>query len=221
MMKHVTFLQHLILIFCGVLLTSTVLAKGPPPETTHDGLVLKRDSKVAVVYVNPEADFSQYKKIQILDVYVAFKKHWQREHRVSKGDMNRIKRRAAELFRNVFVEVLEEGGYPVVYENGEDVLLVRPAIIDLDITAPDTMKAGRSRTYAANAGAATLYIELFDSNTSAILARAIDRKAGRSNYGSWRMTGTSVYNSAEARKILKNWATLLLGALESAQGKTN
>lgn len=220
-MKRVTTIQSLILIICGVCFTGTVLAKEPPPETTHDGLVLKHDSKVALAYVNPEADFSQYTKIQILDVYVAFKKNWKREHRVSKGAMNRIKRRASELFRNVFVEVLEEGGYPVVYENGEDVLLVRPAIIDLDITAPDTMKGGRSRTYVANAGAATLYIELFDSNTSAILARAIDRKAGRSNYGSWRMSGSSVYNSAEARKILKNWATLLLGALNDAQGKTN
>lgn len=165
-------------------MTGVVLAQGSPPETTHDGLVLMRDSKVAVAYVDPEADFSQYKKIQILDVYVAFKKHWQRQHRVSKNDMERIKRRVKELFRNVFVEVLEGGGYPVVYENAEDVLLVRPAIIDLDISAPDTMKPGRRIIYVANAGAATLYIELFDSNTSDILARAIDRKAGRNNYGS-------------------------------------
>lgn len=220
-MKLTILANRLMIVFCLVLLTSPIAVAEEIAETTHDGLVLMRDSKVAVAYVDPEADFSQYTKIQILDVYVAFKKHWQREHRVSKGDMDRIKRQAAELFRNVFVEVLEEGGYPVVYENAEDVLLVRPAIIDLDITAPDTMRAGRSRTYAANAGAATLYIELFDSNTSAILARAIDRKAGRSNYGSWRMTGTSVYNSAEARKILRNWATLLMGALDNAQGKTN
>jgi hypothetical protein len=35
-------------------------------------------------------------------------------------------------------------------------LLLRPAIIDLDITVPDSMSAGRSRTFTASTGAATL-----------------------------------------------------------------
>ena len=218
-MKLTILANRLMIVFCLVLLTSPIAVAEEIAETTHDGLVLMRDSKVAVAYVDPEADFSQYTKIQILDVYVAFKKHWQRKHSVSKRDMERIQRRVKELFRNVFVEVLEDGGYPVVYENADDVLLVRPAIIDLDITAPDTMKPGRTITYSANAGAATLYVELFDSNTSDILARAIDRKAGRRNYGSWRMSGSSVYQSAEARRILKQWATLLKEALDRAQGK--
>ena len=31
-------------------------------------------------------------------------------------------------------------------------MIVRPAIINLDVTAPDTPTAGRSRTYSSSAG---------------------------------------------------------------------
>ena len=88
-MKLTILANRLMIVFCLVLLTSPIAVAEEIAETTHDGLVLMRDSKVAVVYVDPEADFSQYTKIQILDVYVAFKKHWQRKHSVSKRDMER------------------------------------------------------------------------------------------------------------------------------------
>jgi len=69
--------------------------------------------------------------------------------------MEKIKADVAELFREVFTEKLGmDGGYEIVEAAGDDVLLVRPAIIDLDITAPDTMSAGRSRTYTSSAGTA-------------------------------------------------------------------
>ena len=67
--------------------------------------------------------------------------------------------------------------------------------------------AGRSITYVANAGAVTLYIELLDSTTGAMLARAVDRKAGRETTG-FQMS-SRVYNSAEARRVIKKWAELL------------
>ena len=74
--------------------------------------------------------------------------------------MERIKADVAKLFNEVFKERLEmNDGYKVVGEAGEDVLLLRPAIIDLDITAPDVPSGGRTRTYTSTTGAATLYIE--------------------------------------------------------------
>ena len=134
----------------------TIAQKAEPPQETHDGLVLVPDRKVASAYVDPEADFSIYKKIMILDCYVAFRKDWQRDQRrtkstsrhVSAQDMDKIKADVAELFREVFEERLsKDGGYQIVETAGNDVLLVRPAIIDLDIEVPDPMSAGRSRVY--------------------------------------------------------------------------
>jgi hypothetical protein len=193
---------------------------------SYDGLVLMPDSKVATAYIDPEADLGVYNKIMILDCYVAFKKDWQREHKrtgsnisVSSGEMDKIKADVAELFREVFTEKLgADGGYKIVEAAGDDVLLVRPAIIDLDITAPDTMSAGRSRTYTSSAGAATIYIELFDSVTGDIIARAADRKAAR-NVGGHMSYSNRITNQAEARRMLGSWAELLRDRLDEFHGK--
>ncbi len=195
------------------------LAAAAPPEVTEDGLERVPGAKVAAVYTKPGADFSVYHKVALVPAYVAFRKHWERDHRgVSSNDMERIKRKLAELFRDVFTEVLESGGYPVVESAGADVLVLRPAIIDLDVSAPEPMASGRSRTYTANAGAMTLLLELIDSETGDVLARAVDRKAGRDMSGSLSFSGTSLHNRAEAERLLKAWATLLKGRLDEVHG---
>ena len=205
-----------------------VFAQGQEsPQETYDGLTLVPDSKVAAAYVDSDADFSVYDKIMILDCYVAFKKDWEKDQtrssasrvRISSNDMEKIKADVAELFREVFTEKLGgDGGYNIVEAAGDDVLLVRPAIIDLDITAPDTMQAGRSRTYTSSAGAATIYIELYDSVTGEILARAADRKAAR-NVGGYMSYTNRVTNRAAARRMLGSWAELLRDMLDEFHGK--
>ena len=194
------------------------------PEVSHDGLHRVEDSIAAIAYIKPDADFSVYDRFTILDCYVAFKKDWQRDHnraspgnRVSDSDMQRIKEEMADLFREVFVEELSENdGYEVVDGAAGDVLLIRPAIIDLVASAPDTMSAGRSKTFVNSAGAATLFIELYDSVTGEILARAIDRKADR---GSGMMQwSTSARNRMEARKIIRGWADTLRERMDEIHG---
>ncbi len=204
----------------------TFAQKQEPPQETHDGLTLVPDRKVAAAYMDSDADFSIYDKIMILDCYVAFKKDWQRDQKrsgshisISSSDMEKIKADVAELFREVFTEKLGgDGGYEIVEAAGDDVLLVRPAIIDLDITAPDTIQAGRSRTYTSSAGAATIYIELYDSVTGDILARAADRKAARS-VGGYISYSNRVTNKADARRMLGSWADLLRDRLDEFHGK--
>lgn len=188
---------------------------------SFDGLVPVEDAKVAMAYIDPNADFSVFKRVAILDPYVAFRANWQRDQNRSRSqnvrnsDVERIKADVATLFRDVFTESLEaDDGFEVVTEVGEDVLIVRPAIIDLDVTAPDTQRAGRSRTYVASAGAATLYIELFDGLSGDIIGRAADRQTARSTGG--RVTWSNrVTNTAEARRMLRRWADQLRTFLDS------
>jgi hypothetical protein len=154
---------------------------------------------------------------------VAFKKNWQREQndsglRVSSADMERIKKNLAEEFRKVFTEELTAGGYAITTDSGEDVLIIRPAIIDLDVTAPDPMSAGRSRTFSTSAGGMTLYVELFDGATGEILARAADRAQARDmGFMTWQ---SSVTNRSEADRMLKKWAGLARAALDRARAST-
>lgn len=197
------------------------LAQADSTGISFDGLERVEDAEVGFAYVDPEADFGNYSRIMILDPHVAFRDNWKRDQnrrsrsqRLRASDVDRIKRDVAALFRDVFIERLEaDDGFEIVNEAGDDVLLVRPAILDLDISAPDTSSAGRSRTFTANAGAATIYVELFDSVTGDILGRAADRQATRSAGG--MMTWTNrVTNQADARRMMGGWADTLRGFLE-------
>ncbi len=188
------------------------------PEVTHDGLERVPDAKVAVAWKKPGTDFSQYTRVGLLDCEVAFKRNWKMNHpNVRTRDMERIKQALSDEFRKVFSEELEKGGYPVVEEPDEDVLLIHPAIIDLDVAAPDTKSAGRSDTFTTSAGRMTLVVEFYDSVSGEILARAIDRRNAR-NIGNitWATRGT---NTDAARRLLKRWADLLVGKLDEIHGK--
>jgi hypothetical protein len=190
-----------------------------PVQVTHDGLHLVPDTEVAAAWVKPGADFSGYDRIMLLDAYVAFRKDWERDQRrsrlqtITKSDIERMKREVGGLFREVFTEELGgEDGYPVVEEADDDVLLLRPAIIDLDVTAPDVRSTARTYNFAASAGAATLFLELYDSVSGEILARVIDSKvAGESAFMRW---SNQVTNRAAAREVLAGWAGLLRQRLD-------
>jgi 6-phosphogluconate dehydrogenase len=96
------------------------------------------------------------------------------------------------------------------------VLRVRAGIANLYVNAPDTMSAGRTRTYAVSAGEMTLVAELLDSETGSIVSRVIDRREAQ---GTGTMTLTnSVVNAAEARSIASSWARILRSRLDAAHG---
>lgn len=199
-----------------MILAAFAMAKTELPAVTHDGLQLRPDTKVRAVYMKPGADLSHYSEIVLLDTYVAFAKNWQREHnqevpfdeRVSDKDMKEISDRVAKEFSRVFTEVLSsKGGHQVVSHAGEGVLILRPAIIDLRITAPDLMTPGMSETLVASAGSMTLYLELYDGKTQSIIARIIDPEAA-DNVGIARVADR-VTNTAEFDRVVRRWAELL------------
>lgn len=218
-------LKHLM---TGLVLTGLAIlpayAQDAPPAFTEDGLKLVENSEWGLVYVEPGATLAGYDQVQLLDTYVAFKKNWRREQnrnsgsqRVTENDMSRIKERLATGFSEVFTEVLSEAGYTVVDAPGENVLLLRPAIINLDVTAPETSYAGRSKTYAESAGEMTIYLEIYDSVTGDLLAKGMDRQADRERgFMQWQ---SRAQNTQAARTILKGWAESIVQALDKAHGK--
>ena len=213
----------LVLLFMAC--ASAVVAESEGPvQRTHDGLELVPDTKVMAAWVKSEADFSAYGRVMILEAPIAFRKNWQRDqnrgsiHRITNRDVQRIKEEMAKLFREVFVEELSsDGGFEVVDTPDTDVLLLRPAIIDLDVTAPESRGTGRSYNFASSAGAATLFLELYDSVSGEILARALDRKSANHPGDVMRLSNT-VTNRVEAERILAGWADLLRRSLDELRG---
>ena len=193
---------------------------------SHDGLYLLPDTKVRAVYMKPGADLSQYDKIVLLDTYVAFAKNWQRDHneqasfedRVSDKDMKEIRDRVSKEFAKVFTEALStKGGHQVVTHAGSGILILRPAIINLEVTAPDLMTPGMSQTFVASAGSMTLYLELYDGKTQSIIARIVDPEAP-DNAG-LAQVANGVTNTADFDRIVRRWAVLLNAHLEQVTQK--
>ncbi len=202
-------------------------AKDKPPEVDSNGLHLVHNSDLRLVYQLPDSTLSDYSKVILIDAYVAFRKNWLRDRRsesinplaVSKKDMETLKERVAKEFHEAFSKELEKKGYAVVdkTETGPDVLIVRPAIINLDISAPDVgmTEVGRSSYFVSSAGQMTLYAELYDSHTSQMIGKVIDPEADRM----WESTGiraNRVTNKEAEDHIVKAWADALAGHLHEA-----
>ena len=128
--------------------------------------------------------------------------------------MDQIKSRLAEEFKKVFTRELQtEGGYEIVDSAGPDVLLLRPAIINLNPTAPDVGSSfAFNRTIVRSAGEMTLYMEFYDSASSELLARVIDPR--RDNFGG---QANRASNKAAADRILRHWAKLLRDYLDEVK----
>lgn len=190
-------------------------------DDLYQNLELVEGAKAAFVEIDPNADFSVYKRVALLDTQVAFRSGWEKEQKrpgsrigISKSEVEKIKSGVSSLFGEVFSEVLAaDDGYEIVTESGDDVLLLRAAIIDLDIAAPDTSSSYASRTYSNRTGAATLYIELFDSVSGQIIGRAADRQAIRQgdDLFSW---SNSASNRADATGLFRDWAQALRDFLD-------
>jgi hypothetical protein len=194
-------------------LTSGGVALAAKPPANWDDLVRVDSKRLKYVYVLPGANFRVYTKVMLDPTQIAFRKNWQRDYnsstrnlsaRVSDADVERAIAQGGKAATDIFAKAFADGGYPVVTAPGPDVLRVRTAVFDLHVTAPDIMTAGRSRTYANEAGSATLVVEAMDSVSGAILGRAVDSSlAGDRSY---MMNRNSVTNRSDFRNIAMDWA---------------
>ncbi len=211
-------------LFLTVTVFSATAAGNEPPQVTVDGLHLVKDTKMARVYAKPGVDLSQYNRIYLVKPAVAFRKDWLKtqnsipNRRVTQDDMQRIKSELADLFVDVFKQELQNnGGYVLVDGVAEDVLIVRPAIVDLDVFSPDTPGTRGQRSAIASAGSMSLYMELMDSVTGDMLVKAMDNKYDRTR--TLIQVRDKTRNEYAARNMLGEWAELLRMALDEARLK--
>ena len=101
----------------ALLIVPAAQAEDPMGELFQN-LVPVENARMGMAYIDSEADFSVFKRVMILDTYVAFRSGWQQDQRrgtrrvnVTASDMERIKRDVADLFTTVFTETLEAVSY--------------------------------------------------------------------------------------------------------------
>ena len=208
---------------CALGLTSALAATNPIDEiATAEGLQKLNVKDIDLAYGRPGATLSSYTKIMLEPVDVAFHKDWNPDRtgsrfKLSATERENIRSGVSRVVYDEFVRTLtSKSPYEMAKEAGPDVLRVKAKVLNLYVNAPDVPTAGRSRTYTVSAGEMTLLLELFDSESGAILARVVDRREAR-NTGVMNLS-SSVVNAGEARAIAAVWARALKNALDKAHG---
>lgn len=191
---------------------------------TYEGLLKVDSSSFDAAYLLPGADFAGYRRIMLDPPEVAFHKNWLRDYNNSVSLSDRISdEEALEILaemqtglQDAFLKAYADAGYDVVTTPGPDVLRLRTEMIKVWVVAPDTMSAGRKRTYAKEAGTATLVIEARDAMSGELLARGLDKRTiGDTGHLTRR---SRVSNKSDFQQVFTRWAkasAVALGALRA------
>ncbi len=196
---------------------------GPDAEVTHDGLVRVQKSVVDAAWVKPTLDLTPYKKLMVVSQGVSFRKlepvndfQARRESQfpVKEENKARLSRELKEAFE---AELMKQERYELVTQPGPDVLLLVGAVIDVVSNIPpdvESARFGRGGVYLTSVGDATLVIELRDSESGEILARAADRRAAESPFA-FEVNNVTAWT--EVRRLASYWASLLSKRLEEIE----
>jgi hypothetical protein len=195
------------------------IATGDDEEITHDGLYLIDKSVADKVWVKPDLDLTGYTKLMVAPAGVAYRKlepvsRFQADSESEFPVQEENKARFEEIIKEEFTEELEKlERYDVVTEAGPDVLLLVGGLIDVVSFVPpdlESAKYGRGGVYLESVGSAVLVIELRDSQSGEVLARAADGRAAESPFA---FEANSVTVWSEVRRLAQYWAGLLVDRL--------
>jgi len=211
----------------GAILATTSCASGPRPlptiaagaeaEVSIDGLHLIDNSVMLLGYAKPDLDLSPYTAFILDPVTVAYQKDPGGRTRLSFEDnfaltptqMERLK----EVFQQEVVDALTENdGYELVTEPAPNALRITARLIDLVVRVP-TELGGRQEIYTASYGEVTLILELHDSQSGEILARAGDRQDPTSPARDLAEVNP-VFMRADVTRMFRHWADIMRERLD-------
>jgi hypothetical protein len=207
---------HAVMLLLGLVLCAGQV-RADPPEVSEDGLVRVESSRKVGVYRAPGIPFTQYRRISVAPIPLSFARGWLRANKnVNEADRERIRSDLVRTFRDeLMAELVDRGGYALTDQAAPDVLLVQPAIQELDISAPDAGLTPGTRTYVNTAGSMKLVIELRDAASGVLVARIIDYEHARESHQLQLANQTS--NAEEARIAFANAARHTREALNVAK----
>jgi hypothetical protein len=221
MRRHLAATCAIICLLGGV---SPALSAKPP--ASWDGLTRIEAKRFDSVYLLPGADFRGYTKVMLDPTEVAFEKNWLRDYnrtalglsqRISDSEAREGLAKVRTEFEAAFRKAYPEAGYQVVAEPGPDVLRVRTAVLNLYVSAPDQRSSARSRTFTREAGYATVVVEARDSESGALLGRAVD---GRTAGDTGPFIRNSVTNRADFVMVFRKWAKISVDGLAELKARS-
>jgi hypothetical protein len=218
-MPRRTLMGAFVTICAGVMLAGCSAARRPE-ETSPDGLQRVPSRSNGGVFREPGWPFNQYKRFVLEPLTVTFVEDWERQHpEASDKEIKRIRNEAAKLFREQFEkELIEKGKYGFATEPDPDVLIIAPAITELDIAAPETEDA-RKQSFAMRSISLRITGELRDAASGRLVGR-VDMFSPSREYGTHELRPVNrTSNAHEVSQAIRQWAQLFREALDVAKNE--
>jgi hypothetical protein len=192
-------------IFCSCLLLAVTASCTRTEVYTYERVP---ESKVDAAYVSPTADFSRYNRLYAQSLEIYYENGAEAPTEIELQQLRAI-------FRNAFLTAIVDE-YPVVYEPAPDALGVRASLVKLQSEAyiDQLPMQGRLRSLVA-VGELTFLMELSDSMTGEVLARAGDRQ--KPEYAQFE--GLQGQDLSEAETAARYWAALFRDFLDRNLGR--
>lgn len=193
------------------------LQTGPDAEYSHDGLVKVDNTRADSVWVRPGIDLGSYDSVMFESAGFRYR---------SVKEVNRLRISSATEFplsseqkaefeaivSEIFREQIERSDVlNIVEEEGPNTLLITGALIDIVSSVPPTDQPGRSDYFLTQLGAATLILEVADSQSGQVFARSAE---GRSLEVDTMVRSNSVTNTFELERELAQWSDNIRDGLE-------
>jgi len=218
-------IRRLVAAAAALSLLAAATPAGTAPPASWDGLTLVKSKRFDAVYLMPGADFRNYTKVMLDPTEVAFQKNWLRDYnqqasfsmRLSDADAQRMLQTVQTGFEEIFRKAYTDAGYPIVDTPGPDVLRVRTGVVNLNVVAPDVMTAGRTRTFSREAGNASIIIEVRDSQSNALLGRAVDSQIVGDDS---TLVRNSVTNRSDFERVFTRWAKISLEGFSELKARS-
>jgi hypothetical protein len=172
-------LKAYLVVIIAALGGATALAApyGATAPASYDGLVAVQTRNLDKLYVRPNADLARYQAVMIDPVTVEFSKDWNRSvndprytTRIRPEDAQRIADQTTGSVGDILAAALTQRGYQIVTAPGPGVLRLSPHVTDLYVNAPDVFPPGVTRSFARDAGEATVTLEARDATNGTLVA---------------------------------------------------
>jgi hypothetical protein len=198
---------------------------GVDAEVTFDGLTRMEGTVMDVVWARTDIDLTSYRKVMFEGIGVEYRDVGNAPYS-GRGGTSASIRSASEFnlhpdtkaafeeeiagaFRE---EMARSEVFEIVEEAGPDVLLIRGGLLDVVSRVPPET-TGRSRIFIDSVGEATLVLEIRSSESNAIYARGVDRRAAGTS--ATMQESNQVTNRAEVRRLGRAWGRLLRDGLDT------
>lgn len=195
---------------------------GPDAEVSFDGLHKIDNSAFHDAWADPDADWARYDQFiggEAFFEYRAVKKTAKYssirppastdEFYIDEKNRERLTKEVTDIFTE---ELAKSERFTRTEEPGQNVLIIRGGLHDIVSRTPPELIT-RGEIYIRSFGEATLVLEVVDSMSGEVLARAVERREAGSS--SAMVAANTVTTWAEVRRMVRRWAVTLRKGLDN------